>query len=89
VVTHSARASTEASTWRSSVLARSGIGSLGEYLVVSHREQRVYQHRRLATGQWLLTELAGDAVIEIAELGGSIAVASLYAKVRLDEGRSG
>jgi len=67
-----------------------GIESLREYLVISHRELRVFHHRRLDTGQWLLTELAGaDASVELPTLGGSIALQSLYAKVALDEGRRG
>lgn len=65
-----------------------GIESLREYLVVSHRELRVFHHRRLETGQWLLTELAGsEASVDLPTLGGAIALRSLYAKVALDEGR--
>jgi Uma2 family endonuclease len=67
-----------------------GIDSLREYVVISHRDLRVFHHRRLDTGQWLLTELAGeDAIVELPTLGGTIPLRSLYAKVQLSEGRPG
>ncbi len=63
------------------------IESLREYIVVSHREQRIDHHRRVDSGQWLVTAHQNeDALIEIAALGGSIRLHDVYAGVDLSEG---
>jgi Uma2 family endonuclease len=63
------------------------IASLREYIVVSHRTRRVDHHRRLDSGQWLLTTYSGeDADIALPALGGSVTLAELYHKVDLAEG---
>lgn len=63
------------------------IASLVEYIVVSHREPRIEHHRRLDTGQWLLTVVAtADATIDIVALGGSLRLADVYGEVDLREG---
>jgi hypothetical protein len=50
-----------------------GIESLREYVVVSHREQRIDHHRRLDSGQWLVTAyVKDDALIDIGSLTGTI-----------------
>jgi Uma2 family endonuclease len=64
-----------------------GIESLREYLVVSHREQRIDHHRRLESGQWLVTaHLKDDALIEVSALGGAIRLQDVYAGLDLTEG---
>lgn len=64
-----------------------GIESLREYLIVSHREQRIDHHRRLDTGQWLVTaHLKDDASIEVSALGGAIRLRDVYAGLDLTEG---
>lgn len=64
-----------------------GIESLREYVVVSHREQRIDHHRRLDSGQWLVTaHLADDALIEMSSLGGAIRLRDVYAGLDLTEG---
>jgi Uma2 family endonuclease len=64
-----------------------GIESLREYLVVSHREQRIDHHRRLDSGQWLVTaHLKDDALIEVSALGGAIRLRDVYAGLDLTEG---
>lgn len=64
------------------------ITELREYVIVSHREQRIDHYRRLADGQWHLTPRLGlDAELEIPCLGGSIRLADLYGGVDLTEGQ--
>jgi Uma2 family endonuclease len=66
------------------------IVALKEYVIVSHREERVDHHRRLESGQWLVTaHLGEDAIIDLPVFGASVRLADLYAKVDLGEGRSG
>jgi Uma2 family endonuclease len=63
------------------------IQSLREYLIVSHREQRIDHHRRLDSGQWLVTAYVEDsAMVEISSLGGAIRLGDIYAGLNLDEG---
>jgi Uma2 family endonuclease len=62
------------------------IASLRTYLVVSHREKRIDRHQRLDTGEWLATAFTShDARIEIPALAGTISLADVYDKVRLDD----
>lgn len=64
-----------------------GIESLREYVVVSHREQRIDHHRRLDSGQWLATAYrSDDAEIEVGVLNGSIRLRDVYGGVNLNEG---
>jgi Uma2 family endonuclease len=64
-----------------------GIESLREYVVVSHSEQRIDHHRRLDSGQWLVTaHLKDDALIELAALSGTIRLRDVYAHLDLTEG---
>jgi hypothetical protein len=63
---------------------------LREYVVVSHTEQRIDHHRRLDSGQWLVTaHLKDDALIELAALGGTIRLRDVYANLDLTEGQRG
>jgi Uma2 family endonuclease len=64
-----------------------GIESLREYMVVSHREQRIDHHRRLDSGQWLVTAyLKDDALIDVGALAGTIRLRDVYAALDLNEG---
>ena len=64
-----------------------GIESLREYIVVSHSEQRIDTHRRLDSGQWLVTAyLEDEAVIEIGALGATIRLQGVYGGLDLTEG---
>jgi Uma2 family endonuclease len=64
-----------------------GIESLREYMVVSHREQRIDHHRRLDSGQWLVTAyLKDDSLIDIAAIGGTIRLQDVYGGLDLTEG---
>ena len=64
-----------------------GIESLREYMVVSHREQRIDHHRRLDSGQWLVTAyLEDDALIDVGALAGTIRLGDVYAGLDLTEG---
>jgi Uma2 family endonuclease len=64
-----------------------GIESLREYMVVSHREQRIDHHRRLDSDQWLVTAyLRDDSLIEIAALGGTMRLHDVYGGLDLTEG---
>jgi Uma2 family endonuclease len=64
-----------------------GIESLREYMVVSHREQRIDHHRRLESGQWLVTAyLKDDSLIEIEALRGTIRLQDAYGGLDLTEG---
>lgn len=66
------------------------VSSLEEYLVVSHRARRIEHHRRLDTGQWLLTVAATEeAIVELASLEGTLQVQAVYGDIDLDEGASG
>ena len=56
------------------------IPSLREVLHVSTRERLVMHHRRLDTGQWVLTERR-DGAMELPALGGEVRVDDLYDKV--------
>ena len=63
------------------------IGSLREYLIVSHRERRIDHFRRLDSGQWLATAAVGDgAVADLPVLAGSIRVSDVYDGIDLEEG---
>jgi Uma2 family endonuclease len=63
------------------------IESLREYMVVSHSEQRIDHHRRLDSGQWLVTAyLKDDCSIEIGALGGTIRLQDVYGGLDLTEG---
>ncbi len=63
------------------------IPSLREYIVVSHRERRIDHHRRLDTGQWLITALTkDDEVVELTSLAGTLRLDDVYQGVDLDEG---
>lgn len=63
------------------------IASLREYVIVSHRERRIDHYRRLEDGQWLLsTHVGDDARLELPALGGSIALAEVFAGVVFGEG---
>jgi Uma2 family endonuclease len=67
-----------------------GIESLREYMVVSHREQRIDHHRRLDSGQWLVTaHLKDDSQIEIGGLGGTMRLQDIYGGLNLTEGERG
>lgn len=54
--------------------------SLREYLVVSIETRSVERHRRLETGEWLLTEIA-DGAVELTSIGVSIELASLWTDI--------
>jgi Uma2 family endonuclease len=63
------------------------IESLREYMVVSHREPRIDHHRRLDSGQWLVTAyLKDDSLIEIAAVGGTMRLQDVYGSLDLTEG---
>ncbi|HKY36532.1 MAG TPA: Uma2 family endonuclease [Polyangiaceae bacterium] len=63
------------------------IESLREYMVVSHSEQRIDHHRRLDSGQWLVTaHLKEDALIEVGALSGTIRLRDVYGGLDLTEG---
>jgi Uma2 family endonuclease len=62
------------------------ITSLREYVIVSHREQRIDVFRRLATGQWLGTAKTGTGTLDLEVLSGSLDLAEIYSGVGLDEG---
>jgi hypothetical protein len=56
-------------------------------MVVSHREQRIDHHRRLDSGQWLVTAyLKDDSLIEIAALVGTMRLHDVYGGLNLTEG---
>ncbi len=59
------------------------ISSLREVLHVSSRERLVMHHRRLDSGQWVLTERR-DGAMELPMLGGEVLVDDLYDKVDLE-----
>jgi len=80
-------ASTEDYDRGTKVLHYQAIASLEEYLIVSHREQRVDHYRRLQSGQWLTTTRTGASAVELPVLAGSFDVVDLYAGVVFDEGR--
>jgi Uma2 family endonuclease len=64
------------------------IAELREYLIVSHRERRIDHFRREGDGRWRLTaHTSDDALVELPNLGGAIALVDVYAGVELDEGR--
>lgn len=56
------------------------IPSLREVLHLSTRAPHVMHHRRLDTGQWVLTERR-DGAIELPALGGAAPLVELYDKV--------
>lgn len=65
------------------------IPALREYVIVSHREHRIDHHRRLDSGQWLVTSYTNEgAGIELPALGASISLSDVYDDVDLDEGRA-
>ena len=53
------------------------LDSLRECLVVSIETRSMERHRRLDTGEWLLTEIA-DGSVELSSIGVSIDLASLW-----------
>ncbi len=64
------------------------IRELREYVIVSHRAERIDHFRRLDDGQWhLTTHLDRDAKVELPSLGGAFALADVYAGVDLGEGQ--
>jgi hypothetical protein len=63
------------------------ITSLREYIIVSHRSQRIDHHRRLDTGQWLSTTFEReDDNVESSVLDGSFHVRDIYDGIDLEEG---
>ncbi|HUH04364.1 MAG TPA: Uma2 family endonuclease [Kofleriaceae bacterium] len=63
------------------------IDSLAEYVVVSHRAPRVEHHRKLETGQWLLTVAnAVGSSVQLASLDLELRVGDVYRDIDLDEG---
>lgn len=60
------------------------IGSLREYVVVSHREHRVDVYRRGDFGQWIYAAFRANDTFEA--VGGSVSVADLYEGIDLAEG---
>ena len=62
------------------------IESLREYMVVSHREQRIDHHQRLDSGQWLVTTALSGGRLRLSVLGVDLALADVYAGVDLTEG---
>ncbi|MRG93167.1 Uma2 family endonuclease [Polyangium spumosum] len=58
------------------------IPSLDEYVLVYQDERRIEHFKKLPTGQWLLTERAGDeGSVELPALGCTIQLADVYAGV--------
>lgn len=51
--------------------------SLQEYLIVSIEDRRVERHRRLETGEWLMTERL-DGTIELASIGVTLPIVPLW-----------
>ena len=62
--------------------------SLRDYVVVSHRERRIDHHRRLSSGQWLLTSHVGEGVVDLFEGDDAFSLGAVYANVDFDEGAS-
>jgi len=61
---------------------------LRDYIIVSHREQRIDHFYRLEDGGWHLATLAReDGAAQLPVLGGALAMAEVHAGVVLDEGR--
>lgn len=60
--------------------------SLREYLVVSHREQRIDHHQRLESGQWLVTTVRSGSKVPLLVLDSELMVSDVYAGVDLREG---
>lgn len=52
------------------------IPSLGDYVIVSHRERRITVHTRTVQGEW---------VSRVAITGGRVSVASLHTELSVDE----
>lgn len=67
-------------------LHHQSIATLKEYLIVSHREQRIDHYRRVSDGQWHLSTHTNDAQVMLAALGGSFGVAEAYRNADLAEG---
>jgi Uma2 family endonuclease len=64
------------------------IRELSDYVIVSHRERRIDHFRREADDQWrLATYASAEARVELAPLGGAIALTDVYATVNFEEGR--
>jgi Uma2 family endonuclease len=63
--------------------------SLMEYVVVSHRRPRIEHHRRLDTGQWLLTVAeAGAQAVHLETVGCALSLGEVYGDIDLTEGVS-
>jgi len=64
------------------------IAELRDYVIVSHTERRIDHFRREGDGQWhLTTHTLDDALVDLPEHGGAIALFDVYGNVDLDEGR--
>ena len=60
------------------------IEALREYVLVSQTERRVEHYRRLETGQWVLTEVQGEAgVVSFPALECEVPLGEIYEKVDL------
>jgi Uma2 family endonuclease len=57
------------------------ISDLAEYVLISQSHHRVEHHRRLDSGQWVLTEYEkANASVELPVLGCSISLTEIYDK---------
>ena len=56
------------------------IPSLREYVIVSHREQRITVHSRLDTGTWQTRVAITGGVVRVASLNAELAVDEVYRK---------
>ena len=54
------------------------LASLRHYLLVSTRTQRVEHYRRNDDGTWTYTATVVGASVDLADLGGALAVGGLY-----------
>ncbi|MBX3245940.1 MAG: Uma2 family endonuclease [Myxococcales bacterium] len=53
--------------------------SLGEILLIEPNERRLEVYRRLASGQWLITDVL-DGAVELESVGASLSLDEVYAK---------
>lgn len=57
--------------------------SLMDFIAVRKDERRVQHWHRTDVGRWLLTEVEGDGIVELPELGVRLPLDAIYAKVEL------
>ena len=64
------------------------IAELRHYVIISHGARRIDHFRREGDGQWhLTTHTRDDALVDVPDHGGVIALSDVYDNVDLDEGR--